>query len=51
MPLPARITPRPGMLHEFDRLASLPVNKFSNKLAPNVPNKIASCSPFFFFFA
>ena len=46
MPLPARITPRPGMLQGFHRLTLLHVNKFPNKLAPNIPNDIARYPPF-----
>ena len=41
--LPAVITPYPGI---FDLLTLLPVNRFPNKLAPNVPNNILRNKPF-----
>ena len=35
VPSPAHITPQPGI---FDHSTPLPVNRFSNKLAPSVSN-------------
>ena len=37
IPSPPRITPHPGV---FDRLTPLPINRFTNKLAPNVPSNM-----------
>ena len=46
VPSPALHNPHPCMLEYFGRLTPLPVNRFPNKLAPNVPNNMLRNSLF-----
>ena len=45
VPSPILIVPCPLLVH----IAPLPVNRFPNKLTPNVPNKILKNPPFCYF--